>query len=302
MSEDESSNRPRWFGMPPLPGPLDSPPPAVRVEARFGALSRRGALRPVNDDHYLIMRQGRHQETLLTNLPDGVVPQYFAEHGFGMVVADGLGASGEAASQLAISTLTHLMIYFGRWNLRIDDPVAEEVIDRAERFYRSVDATLLRASHDAPRGLQTTLTAVYTAGPELFFAHVGHSRAYVFRDNQLLQLTRDHTIDRERPTKAMIMDVGASARDHHHIVTETLGGTRAGAPRIDVERCGLLDRDAVLLCTNGLTDVVEDARIASTLRSDSTPDDQCRALVDLAVKSGGHDDVTVLVAHYRIPA
>ena len=273
-----------------------------RWRPEFGALSRRGSLRSVNDDHYLIVRLGRHQETLLTNLPEGDVPKRFDEYGYGMVIADGMGRTGEAASRLAISTLMHLTIYFGRWNLRIDEPVAEEVMDRAERFYRSIDATLLRASHDAPRGLQTTLTAAYTAGPELFFAHVGHSRAYLFRDDELMQLTRDHTLGRERRGKVKIVDVRASARDEHHVLTETLGGTRAGAPRIDIERCGLLDGDLVLLCTNGLTDAAEDARIAHTLRSHRTPDEQCRALVDLAASSEGHDDVTVAVAHYRIPA
>ena len=58
----------------------------------------------------------------------------------------------------------------------------------------------------------------------------------------------------------------------------------------------------VLLCTNGLTDVVDDARIADVLRSHRTPDDQCRMLVDLAVDAGGDDDVTAVVAHYRIRA
>ena len=61
-----------------------------------------------------------------------------------------------------------------------------------------------------------------------------------------------------------------------------------------------MDDDLVLLCTNGLTDVIDDERIANTLRLHATPDDQCRALVDLAANSGSDDDVTALVAHYRI--
>ena len=97
------------------------------------------------------------------------------------------------------------------------------------------------------------------------------------------------------------MDVAASARDLHHTLTETIGDAGAGGPRIDVERCGLLDGDTVLLCTNGLTDMVDDARIATVLRLHRTPDDQCRTLVDLAVEAGGEDDVTAVVAHYRIP-
>ena len=86
-----------------------------------------------------------------------------------------------------------------------------------------------------------------------------------------------------------------------HVVTEALGRERAGFPRIDIERCGLLDGDVVLVCTNGLTDVVDDDRIAAVLRLNGTPGDQCRALIDATVASGGQDDVTVIAGHYRIP-
>ena len=198
--------------------------------------------------------------------------------------------------------LVQLAIDFGKWHIRVNEPIADEMMDRAERFYRSVDSVLRTASDSYTRVLQTTMTAVYTAGSELFFAHVGRSRAYLFRDDHLMQLTHDHPVDRGCPGKATILDVSASAQDQHHVVTETLGGAGAGPLRIDVERCGLLDGDLVLLCTNGLTDVADDARIAHALRLNPTPDDKCRALLDLAANSGARDDVTALVAHYRIRA
>ncbi len=115
-----------------------------------------------------------------------------------MVIADSIGDAGEAASRLAISSLVHLAISFGRWHVRVDEAIAEEMVDRARRFYRGVDSMLLQASQDSQRGLQSTLTAIYNAGTEVFVAHVGHSRAYVFRDNRLVQLTRDHTVASER--------------------------------------------------------------------------------------------------------
>jgi PPM family protein phosphatase len=302
MSDDDLTNVPRRVAMSSLPGPTDAPPPSAEVEVEFGARSRRGPLRSVNDDHYLIVRVAKQYETLKTSLPDGNIPTRFDEYGYGMVIADGTGGAGEAASRLAISTLMHLVIDFGKGHVRVDEPIAEEIMDRAERFYRSINATLLQVSHNGPRRLHTTMTAVYTVGTELFFAHVGHSRAYVFRDDQLMQLTHDHTLDRERPGKSAIVDVAASARDLHHIVTETLGAAGSSGWRVDIERCGLLDGDVVLLCTNGLTDVADDQRIANVLRVHSMPDAQCRALVDLAANSGGNDDVTALVAHYSIRA
>jgi protein phosphatase len=302
MSADESSNAPDWFARSPFSSPLDYPAPKAAVQVEFGARTRRGPLRPVNDDHYLILRLGRHEETLLTSLPDSDVPKRFNEYGYGLVIADGVGGAGEAASRLAISSLVHLAISFGRWHVRVDEAIADEMMDRARRFYRGVDSMLLQASQDSQRGLQSTLTAIYNAGRELFVAHVGHSRAYVFRDNRLVQLTRDHTVASERPAGRAMVDVAASARDFDHIVTERLGGAGSDAPRIDVERFGLLDGDAVLLCTNGLTDAVEDRQIADVLRQHGTAHDLCRALVDLAVGAGGKDDVTALVARYHIPA
>ena len=297
MRDETSTRVPRWPG---LPGTNDSPPPSVVVEVEFGARSRRSPLRSINGDHYLILRLGRNQETILTSIPEAELPGHFEEFGYGMIVADGIGGAGEAASRLAVSTLVQLATYFGKWNLRVDDPIADEILDRARRFYRSIDSTLLQATGNSARSLLTTLTAVFTAGAELFFAHVGHSRAYIFRDDELMRLTHDHTLDHERPGKPIIVDVPSSPRDLHHILTETLGGRAPGAPRIDVERCGLLDGDLVLLCTNGLTDVADDDRIANALRSHTTPDAQCEALVDLAANSGGQDDVTALVAHYRV--
>jgi serine/threonine protein phosphatase PrpC len=300
MRDNESSKPPAASSKAPFPSPLDYPAAALDVEVVFGARSRPGSQLSANDDHYLILRVGRHHETLMTSLPDGDVPKQLDEYGYGMVIADGMGRAGELASRLAVATLVNLAIDFGKWYVRVNELIADEMMDRAERFYRSVDSLLQKASRDYPRVLQTTMTAIYTAGSELLFAHVGHSRAYVFREGHLMRLTRDHTLGRGRPGKPRMVDVSASAQDQHHVVTETLGMTGAGALRLDIERCGLQDGDLVLLCTNGLTDVAEDAQIADALLVKGTPDDQCAALLDLATSLGATDDVTALVAHYRI--
>src|SRR3954452_20152683 len=124
----------KHFDVPPFIDPDSFPPPSVTVQVTFGGRSTRGRSRQVNEDHYLVLRLGRHQETVMTSLPDEVMADRFDEYGYAMVVADGLGASGvgEAASHLAIATLVYLVRHFGKWNLRVDDTVASEIMARAE--------------------------------------------------------------------------------------------------------------------------------------------------------------------------
>jgi serine/threonine protein phosphatase PrpC len=296
MKKDEAT-MPAWSTSLPPRGPLDPPPPQPDVDVEFAARSRRGARNAGPDHHYLVLRLGRSQETLMTNLPEGDVRKRFDECGYGMVVADGVGDTGESASRIAVATLAQLGIQFGRWNLRIDEPIADEVMDRGERFYRAIDSTLLQATHGLPDELQTTLTAVYTAGSELFFAHVGNSRAYLFRDGELMQLTRDGVSEEPRLGKSGSVETSSIPR---RPVTDTLGHRGSSGPRIDIERCGLLDGDLVLLCTSGLTSAANDAAIAKALRSFATPDEQSRALMELVDRAGGTEDATVLVAHYSI--
>lgn len=307
MPSDDRSRDPDGLKLTPFWGPVEFPPPSALVNAEFGAASRRGKLHHVNEDHYAIIRLSRHQETMLTSLPEGTVPKRFDEYGYAMIVADGLGGSGtgENASRIAVSTLLHLALHFGKWNLRVDDWIAQEIMDRAQRFYRHVDATMVQERlTTGVHQLQTTLTAVFGAGRDLFFAHVGHSRAYLLRNGELMRLTRDQTIGRDhraRAPMAPLVDVNATARDLRHVLTDTIGMGGTIGPLIDLERFQLDDRDVVLLCTNGLTDVLDETIVAEQLASDRAPHEQCQQLVELAMEAGGHDDVTALVARYHLP-
>src|SRR5262245_12392291 len=124
----------------PKGGYLDFRPTSATAEAEFGARTHVGYRRTINDDHHMIVRLERHHHVLTTSLPEGAVPRRFEEGAFGMVVADGMGGSGsETASRMAIVTLAHLVLHYGKWNVRIsDDATAIEVMQRAERLYRSV--------------------------------------------------------------------------------------------------------------------------------------------------------------------
>jgi PPM family protein phosphatase len=280
------------------------PPSSATAQVVFGAHSRCGSGRTSNDDHYAIVELGRHQTTVMTSMPDGVIPARFEESGYAMVVADGIGPGGNAelASRTAIGVLMHLMLHFGKWNLRVDTAIAHEIMDRTKRFYRQVDRIVADEGRIARTPLYSTLTAVFGAGRDLFFAHVGHSRAYLWREGELMRLTRDQTVGARRPTRlAPLVDVNGEARDLRHILTDTIGMSGPIGPTIDIERFQLSDNDRVLVCTNGLTDVVEEETIGSVLASDRAPGEQCRLLTESAAASAGGDDATALVAHYRLP-
>jgi protein phosphatase len=290
--------------MPPWAPPF--PPESATVQVEFGARSRRGVARSVNEDHYVITRLSRSHDTVVTSLPESAMRRVFHEHGYVMIVADGLGGNGagESASRRALSTLIQLILYFGKWNLRVDDMVAHEIMARAERFYRHVDAALTSKHEPFDGASQTTMTAIFGAGRDLFFAHVGHSRAYLMREGVLLRLTRDHTIEMRQKTHAPavpLMEVNAAARDLKHTLTEALGMGRARGPIIDLERFQVDDGDVILVCTNGLTDSVAEEAIGEVLSTGRSPDEMSAALMNRAASAGADDDATVLVAKYHIP-
>ena len=276
------------------------PPLSATIRAEFAARSVRAPQHLVNDDHFLIARLSRSEETLHTSLPADMIGKRFDEHAYAMVVADGMGEAGETASRLAIAALLELALRFGEWRLRVDEGVAPDIIRRIGEFYRQIDGALVNVNQaGAGVALHTTLTAAVSAGRDLFFAHVGHSRAYLRRDHQLIQLTRDHTKGPRGGTqRSHPMRLVGAASDMHHVLTDALG---AGAvdPRVDIERVTLVDGDVVLLCSNGLTDVVPDSTIAEILESMPAVEDQAAALVAGAIESGAEDDTTVLVACYH---
>jgi protein phosphatase len=287
---------------------LDFPefrPLSSRVRVEFGAASHCGKVRLVNEDHYLVVRLGRSQETLATTLADAEVPDRFDESAFAMIVADGLGGSGAGgvASRLAISKLVNLAMHYGRWNVRVDARTAFEIIERLEWCYGRVNEFVQLKSHVSPQlaGMATTLTGAYSAGDELFLAHVGHTRAYVFRDGELNQLTRDQTVENRLAAAKRPISVAYATDDPGTILTDTIGG-HDGAPHVQLQQHRLHHGDCVLLCSDGLTSAVDEDRIAQVLTERRRLDDTCRTLIDLALENGGADNITAVVGQYDIPA
>jgi protein phosphatase len=278
---------------------------AVRVDV--AARSRRGSARLHNEDHYLVTRLARQQRVLDSSLPPSDLPAPFDEYAYAMLVADGLGGTGRGAlaSRIVLSTVVHMALELGRWNMRVNREVAEQIVERAEWYYQQADRAVLERARSDPRlaGMATTLTAAYTAGDALFVASVGHSRAYLFREGALIPLTRDHTLAEHFADCGGPSSVDRGIADLKHILTDTLGGN-SQQPLVEVDQYHLKNRDCVVLCTNGLTDALDDEQIANVLALRRRPAEQCDLLLDFAssVQNGATDNMTVIVAEYRIPS
>jgi protein phosphatase len=275
------------------------------VEVDVGARSDCGLIQPHNTDHFLAIRIGRVQNTLVTSLAAEDLPPDFHEYGYALVVADGLGkhGAGVRASRVALSAIAHLAIQYGRWNVRLAAETPADIIEQGEFLYRRANQAVLDASNadDRLAGMAASLTAVYIVGVDLFFAHVGHARAFLFRDGALIQLTTDHTLLQDGRAAPGPKPLAGSKLDVTHVVTETVGG-RAGGPDVEIEHVQLWSGDRIVLCTNGLTDVVTEEDIADVLALRRTPDEDCRRLIERAIAAGGPDNVTVVIGDYRVQA
>jgi protein phosphatase len=220
-----------------------------------------------------------------------------------MAVADGMGghAAGEEASRLAITTLLNQVLTAPEWILRADNPsLAAEIMRRAAERFETIGRVLAQEAADEPdlHGFGTTMTFAASVGRNLFVAHIGDSRAYVLRRGTLHQLTRDHTLVREMYEAGEITLDQAATHRMRHALTRNLGPEKGAKP--DVQELGLEDGDCLLLCSDGLHEMVSADTIAAVLAAGAPSETICTRLIDLALAAGGKDNVTVVVAQYTI--
>jgi protein phosphatase len=292
------------------PDAMDSEPDRDRtshslsrlVQVDVAGLSDAGKVRARNEDHFFVARVGRFLEFLQTNLPINQIPSRAEDIGYGMAVADGMGgrAAGEEASRLALKTLVALALSTPDWIFLADDPAfADEIMRRASERYGKIDRTLANeaAAHPGLTGFGTTMISAVNVGSRLIVAHVGDSRAYLLRKGTLHQLTKDHTLARTLYEAGQITSDEVATHHLRHVLTQNLGGNRAIA---DVQKLAVQNGDRLLLCSDGLTDMVPDDQIAELLAEGKTSQEICQRLVDQALVAGGQDNVTVVVAQYRI--
>ncbi|WP_407445396.1 PP2C family protein-serine/threonine phosphatase [Rhodococcus sp. (in: high G+C Gram-positive bacteria)] len=203
-----------------------------------------------------------------------------------LALADGMGghAAGEVASQLMIAALAHLD----------DDEPGGDLLGKLDSAVREGNASIADQVDEEPEldGMGTTLTAILFAGSKLGLAHIGDSRAYLLRDDQLTQITRDDTFVQSLVDEGRITAEQAHTHPQRSLIMRALTGAEV-EPTLTVREARAGDR--YLICSDGLSDVVSDETIANTMR-EGTHDECADRLIELALRSGGPDNVTVVVA------
>ncbi len=295
---------------PPASDPTqpDDVVPPTRVSADVAARSHAGNVREQNEDSYAVFRLGRFLERIASNVPEDAIASSREESGWLMAVADGLGghSAGEVASRTALVSMVQLVLRSPRWALRLDDPATREadlqaLFERVMGYHAGVhDAVRARAATDASlEGMGTTLTSAYSVGNDLFVMHVGDSRAYLLRDGRLHRITRDHTLAQSYADQGLIPQSEVESHELGHVLTRAMGAGEAH-PDVELHHLDLQHDDRLLLCSDGLTRCVPETDIASLLSAFSDSDGACGALVDRALALGGSDNITAVVARYRI--
>jgi serine/threonine protein phosphatase PrpC len=197
-------------------------------------------------------------------------------------VADGMGGhkGGEVASNLALETVEDLF--------RSGEGTLADQIREANR------AVYARSQQDsAVSGMGTTLTAVLLDGSRLRLAHVGDSRAYMLRAGAFRQLTNDHTLVARMVKAGEITRDEARAHPHRNVITHSVG--TAPEVSIDEDLIPLIDGDRVLLCSDGLTDMLTEDQIQAILETEPDPQRAADRLIKAANRAGGIDNITVVV-------
>ncbi len=207
-----------------------------------------------------------------------------------LAIADGMGghAAGEVASAVAISAIAPL----DRQGLTDSG----EMLDALAAAVASARSTLheMSMADPATEGMGTTLTALLWAGAEVAICHIGDSRAYLLRDENLYQITRDHTLIQSLVDEGKLSPAAAANHPQRSLIMRALQGSTDADPDLTMHEAILGDR--YLLCSDGLTDVVSDEAVHETLVTVADADEVVSQLIDQAIRNGGPDNITCIVA------
>ena len=264
----------------------------------YAAITHLGRVRKNNEDAYLVSALDGEEPVVngLSPLPPT------CQSGILAAVADGMGgaASGEIASREGLASVA--VNLFGHWGRYASDKGQEATLLRAlEHAAEEASSAVLRYADTerSSRGMGSTLTAAVIWNGYAYLAQVGDSRAYLYRHPQLVQLTEDQTLVREMISAGSLTAEQARTHPQRSLITQALGCPIPIRPVLG--RVALCRGDRLLLCSDGLTGELTDARIQEILSRGLSLKDTLKKLVEEALLGGGRDNVTALLLALDAP-
>jgi serine/threonine protein phosphatase PrpC len=271
---------------------------ALTIKA-FG-ITDRGKVRPTNEDQFLIAELSKAMRIWQTSLPEPKL-QVGEERAHLFLVADGMGGhrAGERASALAVVAIEQFTLNTFKWFFDSDSAGAQKVLAQFQSALRQADVRILDEAADHPEleGMGTTVTLAFHLGAQLCVVHVGDSRAYVYRDSELDQLTTDHTLMADMVRTGALRPDEVAGHRLRHVITNVVGGQELGV-HVEAHAFEVHAGDCLLLCSDGLTEMVTNEAIAATLGAEPTPEGAATRLLAQANDGGARDNITVLIVRF----
>jgi PPM family protein phosphatase len=216
---------------------------------------------------------------------------FIADPDWGLfAVGDGMGGavSGEVASRIFAETVVEI---FSNGTLQSE----EEALDLVKEALRSANERILNRARENPdhKGMGCTAELVFFYNQKYFLGHVGDSRTYLFRQGSLKQITRDHSLVQDQIDRGIITKDAARSHSMRNVILRAVGINEA--LEVDLIRGRALPGDIFLLCSDGLTDSVEDSHLEETLSLPGQLQQKVDRLIELAKSAGGNDNITVVL-------
>jgi protein phosphatase len=257
-------------------------------------------VRTANEDQFLIAELTKAMRVWQTSLPEPKV-QIGEEHAHLFLVADGMGGhrAGERASALAVIAIQHFTLNTFRWFFGSSGPEAQKVLAQFQSALSEADARIVEEAEEHPElsGMGTTVTMAFQLDTQLCVVHVGDSRAYLHRDGALHQLTQDHTLMADMVRSGALQPDQVAGHHLRHVITNVVGGTERGV-KVEARAFEVQAGDRLLLCSDGLTEMVANEAMGATLAMEATPELAAKKLLAQAIEGGGRDNITVVIVRF----
>lgn len=258
----------------------------------YAAITHPGKVRKNNEDAYLLSALDGEEPIL--NSPSR--PLKVGDPGLLVAVADGMGgaAAGEVASREGLAAVS--VYLFGHWGrLATAKAREEELIQALVTAVEQASDAVLRYSDDdrTARGMGSTLTAAVIWNGHAYIAQIGDSRAYLYRQGQLHQITEDQTLVNDLVAQGSLTREQARTHPQRNMITQALGSPQP--LQVALYRLALRRGDRLLCCSDGLHGEVSDGRILEVLRRDQAPRRSLDMLVEEALTQGGRDNITAVL-------